>query len=291
MSSTNSHILITGAAGYIGSQLTVKLGDEILSGNRSHGSILAMDVQPPPVPHPKVVHVRAVNRSRDLEALLRKYKINTVVHLASTALPPQGLNRKRHYAQEKEGMENLLKACVAARVKRIVVTTNGTGYTKLTEYREQHPELEQVIFRVGTILGENVANQITALFEKRFVLRIAGSESPFAFVWDQDVIHCLLKAMDSDQTGVYSVAGDGFLSLRYIAMRLGKPLLTLPGILFKTGRFFLKKLQLSRSSPVQTRFFPYGSALSGENLDSDFQYTPRMNSLETFEYFLQSKRT
>ena len=51
-----------------------------------------------------------------------------------------------------------------------------------------HRSCEQVVLRIGTILGETVHNQITALFEKPRLLAIAGSDSPFVFIWDQDVV-------------------------------------------------------------------------------------------------------
>jgi UDP-glucose 4-epimerase len=54
-------------------------------------------------------------------------------------------------------------------------------------------ELEQVIFRIGTILGPTVRNQITDLFEKPR-LAIAGSDSPFVFIHDQDVVGAILLA-------------------------------------------------------------------------------------------------
>jgi len=91
----------------------------------------------------------------------------------------------------------LLEACISTGVKRIIVTSSGAAYgyhadnpewlvehdrlrgneefayshhkrlveEMMDDYREKHPELEQVIFRIGTILGKNVNNQITALFE------------------------------------------------------------------------------------------------------------------------------
>ena len=36
----------------------------------------------------------------------------------------------------------------------------------LARWRTEHPELKQVVLRIGTILGETVHNQITDLFEK-----------------------------------------------------------------------------------------------------------------------------
>jgi UDP-glucose 4-epimerase len=50
----------------------------------------------------------------------------------------------------------------------------------LAEWREKHPQLAQTVLRMGTILGERVDNQITALFEKPRLLAIRGSDSPLS---------------------------------------------------------------------------------------------------------------
>ena len=58
------------------------------------------------------------------------------------------------------------------------------------------PRCEQVVFRVGTILGETVRNQITALFDKPATAsRSAGSRSPFVFIRDQDVVGAIAHAI------------------------------------------------------------------------------------------------
>lgn len=80
--------------------------------------------------------------------------------------------------------------------------------------RVRHPKLGQVVFRNGTILGKTVGNQITALFEKKRLLRVAGSESPFVFIWDQDVVGCMVSAATGGPASAFNVAGDGALTVR-----------------------------------------------------------------------------
>ncbi len=108
------------------------------------------------------------------------------------------------YSVDVIGTKNILKACVTSGVKRIVISSSGAAYgyypdnpdwlvetneirgneqfaysyhkrlveEMLSDYRELHPELEQTIFRIGTILGETVNNQITNLFEKQALIGI-----------------------------------------------------------------------------------------------------------------------
>lgn len=62
--------------------------------------------------------------------------------------------------------------------------------TIINKYHE-----EKKLIRVGTILGDSTNNQISGLFEKKMVLGISGSDSLFVFVWDQDVVNCLIRGI------------------------------------------------------------------------------------------------
>ena len=79
----------------------------------------------------------------------------------------------------------------------------------LADYRQRHPGLRQLILRPGTVLGEGTRNQITALFERKRILAIAGSDSPFVFIWDRDVAEVIARGVTERTTGVYNLAGDG----------------------------------------------------------------------------------
>ncbi|MEZ5024265.1 MAG: hypothetical protein R2728_13570 [Chitinophagales bacterium] len=92
----------------------------------------------------------------------------------------------------------------------------------LAEYRKNHPELQQMIFRVSTILGDHTKNDITNLFEKRNMLGLKGCDTPFVIIWDQDLLNILTKATLEDVAGIYNVAGDGVLTLKQQPLLLVK---------------------------------------------------------------------
>ncbi|MER3393718.1 MAG: NAD-dependent epimerase/dehydratase family protein, partial [Microcella pacifica] len=98
----------------------------------------------------------------------------------------------------------------------------------LADARAEHPELEQVVFRIGTILGESVRNQITALFERRRLLVVRGSVSPFVFIWDEDVAAAMEHAVTGERTGVVNLAGEGAVTVPELARLMGKRTVTVP---------------------------------------------------------------
>ncbi|WVM91612.1 hypothetical protein ULG90_16655 [Halopseudomonas pachastrellae] len=67
------------------------------------------------------------------------------------------------------------------------------------------------------------------------MLAIKGSDSPFVFIWDQDVLAAVEMGIREDKQGIFNMAGDGALSIQDIARRLNKPLLTLSPWILKSA--------------------------------------------------------
>jgi UDP-glucose 4-epimerase len=159
----------------------------------------------------------------------------------------------------------------------------------LADYRAREPQLQQLVFRIGTILGETVRNQITDLFDKPRLIAIQGSASPFVFIWDRDVVGCMLEAVYSDKAGVYNVAGDGAIGIGEIAARLGKRCVILPAWLLQAALALLKPLRLTQYGPEQVNFLRYRPVLANRRLKEVFGYVPQKTSAEVFEFYLAAR--
>lgn len=262
-------------------------------------------------------------RSPELGAFMQEKDIDTVVHLATIVTPGKKSNRAFEYAVDVEGTKNVLKACTENHVRRIVITSSGAAYgyhadnpdwlqeedkirgneefayshhkrlveEMLADYREKHPQLEQVIFRIGTILGENVNNQITDLFKKPALLGISGSDSPFVFIWDQDVVACLVEGITGKKTGIFNVAGDGALTIDELGAVLNKKVIRLPAALVKYSLFILKRLRLTQYGEEQINFLRYRPVLDNTKLKNNFGFTPTYTSRKVFEKFIRDAGT
>lgn len=313
-------VLVTGAAGYLGSQLIAAVAADAA---RRPAALVALDVRAvaQTARLPGIAYETADIRAPGLGPLLERHAIDTVVHLASIVTPGKSSRREFEYAVDVLGTENLLRACVAAGVRKIVVSSSGAAYgyhadnpawitedaplrgnqefayswhkrlveEMLADYRARAPQLAQVVFRIGTILGATVRNQITDLFDKPRLLAIRGSDSPFVFIWDQDVVGCMLEAVHSEKTGVYNLAGDGALSIHEIAARLGKRSVALPAGLLQAALALLKPLGLTQYGPEQVNFLRYRPVLANRRLKETFGYVPRKTSAEVFEFYLAAR--
>ena len=311
-------ILVTGAGGYLGRQVIGALAKQVAAGEIK--TVVSADVREMPAEQrlPGVVYAISDVRRQGLEHLLAKHQIETVVHLASIVTPGKKSNREFEYSVDVAGTKNVVESCISAGVKQLVVSSSGAAYgyhadnapwlretdpvrgnyefayswhkrlveEMLAGYRETHPALTQTIFRIGTILGETVRNQITDLFERPRLLAIRGSDSPFVFIWDQDVVGVMLRAVATGKGGIYNVAGDGALTIDEIAARLGKPVLRLPAPLIRTALGILKPLGLSQYGPDQVKFLQYRPVLDNNKLKETFGYQPAKTSAEVFEFWL-----
>ncbi len=305
-------VLVTGSSGYIGRLLIAELAERARAGKL--GAVVAADIRPPDALPSGITFVRHDVRDSGLDAVLQQHGITVVVHLASIVTPPKGSTRAFEYSVDVEGTRRVLEACVAAGVRRIVVTSSGAAYgyhadnpvglresdpirgnerfayswhkrlveEALAHCAQAHPALEQVIFRVGTILGATVNNQITALFERKRLLAIRGSASPFVFIHDRDVVGCLVRAVDAPVTGIFNVAGDGALTIDDIATLLDKSVLRIPAWLLQGALALLKPLGLTRYGPEQVDFLRYRPVLDNTRLKDVFGYRPAMTSREAF---------
>jgi UDP-glucose 4-epimerase len=319
MTTDKPSVLVTGAAGYIG-RLTVKA---LAARRDALSSLVATDWAATPEERRQegVVYEQADIRDADLEGLMRSHGIDVVVHLASVVRAPKGAPPDLAYQVDVEGTRRLLEACREVGVRKIVVTSSGAAYgyhpdspewldeadplrgnddfeysrnkrlieEMLAQWRTEHPELEQLVFRPGTVVGPDARSPVTDLFEMPFMVGILGSPSPFVFIWDEDLVACLVQGALSDKTGIYNQAGDGALTPRELARLLGKTYLPLPAVLVQGVLWITKGLGLGQHGPERVKFLRWRPVLSNRRLKEEFGYTPKHTSREAFERYARAR--
>ena len=302
-------VLVTGGSGFLGTSVVaglVEAGHEVTSAD------LRMPETHQPGAHHVVMDVRDPGRVNEV---VHEWQPEVVVHLASIVTPGKGSTRELERAVDVDGSRYVLDACLTHGVRRIVVSSSGAAYgyhpdnpawitedqplrgneefayahhkrlveEMLADLRATRPELEQVVLRIGTILGERVDNQITALFQRPRLLKIRGSESPFVFIWDADVSAIIQRAVTGKVTGVFNVAGDGSMTLSEIAAALGKRTMTVPEPVLRRVLAVGKRLGATAYGPEQTKFLQFRPVLDNTRLKDVFGYVPSYTSAEAFE--------
>ncbi|MFC4667169.1 SDR family oxidoreductase [Seohaeicola nanhaiensis] len=298
-------ILVSGAAGMVGRALLGELADR---------EVMATDLRAEGIPE-GVRFERMDVTSGDPARVIAALRPEVVVHLASIVTPPPGMGREAAFAVDVTGTRNVLDACLRNGVRRLVVTSSGAAYgyhadnpvplresdpcrgnpefayadhkrqveEMLAEARLSAPQLEQVVLRVGTVLGAGTENQITALFRKPRLLAIRGSDSPFVFIWTRDLARILRRAATDGPAGIFNVAGDGAMSVEDLARALGKGVVRLPARALKVALGVAHPLGLSQYGPEQVRFLQYRPVLANDALKTVFGYVPELTSAEVFD--------
>lgn len=313
-------VLITGAGGYIGRQLVAALAAD----RRQLKTIVATDLHPVPeaLQLDGVDYVATDICSPELAEAFRTYQVDLVVHLAAVVTPGNRSNRELEYKVDVLGTENVLEACIASGVKKIIYTSSGAAYgyhadnppwleerhpirgneefayshhkrlveQMLARYRDSNPELEQLIFRPGFILGATTRNQITNLFDQKRIVGLKGADSPFVIIWDQDVVGAIVKGIFDGGGGIFNLAGDGILTLSQMARLIGRRYTELPVWLVTTALWIGKRLGLTQYGPEQVGFLRYRPVLSNRRLKEEFGYIPRKTTSEVFAHYLEHRR-
>lgn len=314
-----SRVLVTGGSGFLGTSVVAGL-----SASDAIDCVVSADIRTPGpgVRLPGVLYERVdVTDAGNLPDLLRRHKIDTVVHLASIVNPGKKTTVTQEFAVDVDGSRAVFAACVEAGISRIVVSSSGATYgyhsdnpewitesnplrgnddfpysrhkrlveEMLAELRTTAPQLSQTVLRIGTILGPGVDNQITALWDGRFVLKLAGSDSPFVFIWVDDVVDVMVRAATGGPAGIFNVAGDGKVTVGEIALGLGKKLFILPSWAFAVALWVGHGLRLTPHKPAQVKFLRYRPVLDNAALKSTFGYRPRKTSREAFAAYLEAR--
>jgi UDP-glucose 4-epimerase len=313
---SNSGVLITGAAGFIGRSLVMALAAEA-----QRRPLIAFDLRPVRDSErvPGVIYIAGDIRDPAIGVHFQQYRPRSVVHLASVVAA--GGDPQRDYEVDVIGTENVLCACRDSGVKHLVVTSSGAAYgyhadnpvplresdalrgnedfsyarnkrlveELLARWRLDYPALTQTVFRPCTVLGPGTANQITAMFQRPLVLGLTGTATPFSLISDSDVVAALALAVRNGRPGEYNLAGDGTLSLRQIAQHLGKPYLAIPPFALKAALWLLHALGVTQLGPQHVKFIQYRPVLDNARLKSDFGYLPQLDAASVFERYAAAR--
>ncbi len=314
----NISVLITGAGGYIGSETVI----DLCSKNKDQiTKIVATDIvqMPESLKGLDIVYEQAdIRDEQKINDLIFNFKINTVVHLAAALPSRDGKREEFEYSVNVLGTKNILEACIKNGVSKIIVSSSGAAYgyhsdnssyvdehhplrgnaefpyckqkkeieQMLLVYRQNYPELKQLVFRLSATIGANVNNQISEFLELPVLFGIYGYDTPFVFIWDKDVVNCLVMGITSNKSGVFNLAGDGKIPMKELAMIMKKPYFPVSEKLFYYSIKILQKLKMVPWGPEQTSFIKHRLVLSNEKLKSEFGYVPLKNSNEVFDYYL-----
>lgn len=162
-------ILITGGAGYIGSNLVEKLNkyEIIIIDNLSTGKNELLNKK-------KKFFKIDINSKNKLENIFKKNKIETVFHLAASLNVRESMNKPvKYYRNNVENTNLLIALCKKYNVKYFIFSSTcsvfGSSNKKISEYMKKKPE--SVYAKTKLICEENIKNKFKNTKTKYAILR------------------------------------------------------------------------------------------------------------------------
>lgn len=306
-------ILITGAAGCLGSRVVKALL------KNDNFDIYATDIKQSPFTTYENLHYQCFDlRSNEFYEWVEEVKPNKIVHLASILQLSSNVTREMAYEIDVVSTDQLLAKSVEIGVDKFVITTSGAAYgyypenknvitedraTKgnsdyfysahkaeveqlMTQYSQSNPELKQVTFRPGAVLGPDFDGPIVNLFKQKVIVGLLRYPGPFNFIWSEDIVDYIIEALTTDVTGKFNISGDGTLSMKDIAKRLNKKYIPLPPMLIQAALAIAKPLGLSQYGPEQVKFIKYRPVLANDKIKNTFVHQPTYTSEQALDSFL-----
>ena len=253
-------VAVTGASGYIGTRLLLQLET-----NLNVGKIVAFDRKPLPFPIHNI-SFHQVDVSEPIHALLRRHRVETLVHLASaythTSTSQDWANETR---EDVNILESIQEACLEAGVKQAIFLSSHTVYGAFADnpvpVNESYPTrtrpgdflglasciadlsmqdfrnkeltkgegngVKVAILRTCPVLGYSDDHQrVERIFPYRFLG--AGDDPPFQFIHEVDMARLLEEVIQREAEGIFNVAGEGVVFLRELADITRRKLTQLP---------------------------------------------------------------
>lgn len=307
------NIAITGASGYLGTQLLKRITQE-----PAVERVIAIDVKEPSLALPKVTFIHHDVR-QPLIKIFADNKIDTAIHLAFVVLPIHDVAK----AEEINigGSKNFLAACAAADVKQVYYMGSNTEYGThadnpplfredmplrpnpdysyacdkarvdrlFQDFAEKNPDICVTIGRTAPVTGPcGEACGLTALFLPVMV-KALGKNPLWQFIHEDDLVELTVLLLKNEKAGIYNLAGDGALPYYQMIKKMGKPSIALPSWLLYRGIQISWKLHLqSRSQAGGIGMLQYPIILDNTKVKNATGYKMCYTAPEAFDALLRS---
>jgi UDP-glucose 4-epimerase len=307
-------VLVTGAARHLGGLMVRSLVRD-----PSIDRVVGVDVVPPRRPLLGAQFIRADIRNPVIGRVLADEDVDTVVHMGVIATPRQAGGRTAMKDINVIGTMQLLAACQkSASVSRLIVKSTASVYgagpkdpALFTEdmspkhpptsgwakdslevegyvrgFARRRPDVGVTTLRLANVIGPRVETAMTAYFTLPLIPTVLGFDARLQFVHEDDSISALHRAVTSEVTGVFNVAGDGVLALSQAVLRTGRPAMAVPSALLGVVGRAVAPTRLVDFSTEQVRFLTYGRAIDTGRVRRELAFTAKRTTSAAFDEFI-----
>jgi len=201
-----------------------------------------------------------------LSDILREENVDVLVHLAFRRFPSRDI--EYDHDLETLGSLQVMSACAAAKVRRLVVESSTMTYGArpdnpnfldethalrghpgahnvqnrvemeeiLRDWSARHPEVEHTVLRHCWVMGPSFFDRTVEFFEAQRVPTVLGCDPLMQFVHEEDLIDAFECATREPHPGVFNIVGRGVMPLSTLLAQAGKRALPVPrALLYRTA--------------------------------------------------------
>lgn len=254
-----------------------------------------------------------------LAEIFERERIEVVVHTAFRTTPTPDLE----YDHELEtlGSLHLMHACVAAKVKRLVVASSTMLYgpwpdnpnylsedhvlrghpdahsvqnrveveSMLADFCARQPSIDVTVLRCAWIMGPSYWDPVRRYLARPVVPTLLGYDPLLQFVHEEDCLHAFEAATLERHPGVFNVVGRGVVPLSTLLRSVGKRALALPSPLLYRLRYYPSQSQTGDAPAGFYDYLRYLWVADGERGWSEFG-EPAYSTREAWISFVSARR-
>lgn len=303
---------VTGSSGYIGTRLMARLGQA-----GGYQRIVGVDVREPreALPQRAEFHRCDVRDGEALRGILEEAAVDTVVHLAYILDPTRDPDFE--YDVDVNGTRNVLAACEAMGVGKLVVASSDTAYglyedtpdylpedaplrgtagfaysenkakveALVAEFAERVPDCAVVVLRPCIVMGPNADNVLGRTLLQPVLFSVRGYDPIMQLIHEDDVAEAFYLALVKEARGAFNVAADGGLRYSQIAQVMGKPVVALPVKLAYTLVESLFRLHLLGFGRSQLDYIRYPLSIDADKIQQELDFKPHYTTRQALEAF------
>ena len=304
-------VAVTGASGYLGGRLI-----DCLEASDAVEYILATDIRKPNTSCGERTDFVRLDVTQPFPSLLAQHDINAVIHLAYVLNP--GRNHDHARRVNVLGTEHLIDACRNSDMAHVIYLSSTSVYgahpdnpdflteedptrplpgfqysedkvaaeRRLISFAEQSSSASVTVLRGCPVMGPHADNFITNAFNKPVLPRIGGTDPPMQFTHEDDLMDVIVKCLKIGTAGVYNVAGDGTIRWSRMAEVMGRRMLRLPPMAWRSLTSLAWGLGLQSDSPAcGLDFIRYRWTASADKLKRELGMSFKYTSSEAWESF------